>query len=174
MFDFSQSRDDSSNARKRFPLIVVASLVSKAPNLGGLCRTCEIFNAELLLVPNIKIREDPAFLVTSVTADKWMPMQELAPNPAAIIPYITCKKNEGYSILGIEQATTSVSLDVFEFPEKCVLLLGMEKLGIPAIYLPLLDSILEIPQYGVIRSLNVHVSGALVLYSFAKQQQKID
>ncbi|KAI9331622.1 hypothetical protein BDR26DRAFT_870122 [Obelidium mucronatum] len=71
-------------------------------------------------LPNIKIRVDPAFLVTSVTADKWMQMQELAPNPAAIIPYIKRKKNEGCHILGIEQATASVSLDVFEFHEKCV------------------------------------------------------
>ncbi|KAJ3030730.1 UNVERIFIED_CONTAM: Tar (HIV-1) RNA binding protein 1 [Siphonaria sp. JEL0065] len=171
-FDFSQIRS-AADGRKRFPLIVVASLVSKAPNLGGLCRTCEIFNAELLLLPNLKVREDPAFLVTAVTSDKWMPLEELRPDPTTIIPYLTQKKSEGYSILGIEQATTSVSLDSFEFPEKCVLLLGMEKLGIPAVYLPLLDSILEIPQFGVIRSLNVHVSGALVLYSFAKQQARL-
>ncbi|KAJ3065543.1 Tar (HIV-1) RNA binding protein 1 [Podochytrium sp. JEL0797] len=171
-FDFSgpQQRDITTR-RTRFPLIVVASLVSKSPNLGGLCRTCEIFNAELLTVPSLKVKTDPAFLVTSVTAEKWMPMMELPASPAAILPFLLSKKQQGYSILAIEQATNSVSLDTFEFPEKCVLLLGMEKLGVPAVYLPLVDFVIEIPQYGVIRSLNVHVSGALVVYSFARQQQ---
>ncbi|ORY39279.1 hypothetical protein BCR33DRAFT_720118 [Rhizoclosmatium globosum] len=172
-FDFSPSLAREANVRKRFPLIVVASLVSKSPNLGGLCRTCEIFNAEMLVLPTLKVVEDPAFLVTAVTSEKWMPMMEIRPDPSVLLPYLSAKKLEGYSILGIEQATTSVSLDTFEFPQKCVLLLGMEKLGIPAVYMPLLDYILEIPQYGVIRSLNVHVSGALVLANFAKQQKAV-
>ncbi|KAJ3237857.1 Tar (HIV-1) RNA binding protein 1 [Chytriomyces hyalinus] len=169
--DFSQSRNESSSRRIRFPLIVVASLISKAPNLGGLCRTCEIFNAELLLVDNLRVREDPAFLVTAVTSEKWMPIQELRNQGDSVKNYLLAQKRLGYKILGIEQATTSQPLETFEFPEKCVLLLGMEKLGIPAQLMPLLDHVLEIAQFGVIRSLNVHVTGALVLYSFARQQQ---
>jgi tRNA G18 (ribose-2'-O)-methylase SpoU len=34
----------------------------------------------------------------------------------------------------------------------------------------LLDACIEIPQLGKIRSLNVHVSGALVLYEHARQR----
>jgi tRNA guanosine-2'-O-methyltransferase len=34
-------------AKQRNQIIVVATLISKTLNLGGLCRTCEIFNAEL-------------------------------------------------------------------------------------------------------------------------------
>lgn len=40
--------------RIRHPLIVCASYVDKAPNLAGLSRTCEIFNAEKLLIGNKK------------------------------------------------------------------------------------------------------------------------
>lgn len=56
------------------------------------------------------------------------------------------------------------------FPEKCVILLGNEKEGIPGPLLRLLDVCLEIPQVGVIRSLNVHVSGAVTLWEYAKQR----
>jgi tRNA guanosine-2'-O-methyltransferase len=35
--------------------------------------------------------------------------------------------------------------------------------------LQLLDATLEIPQLGVIRSLNVHVSGAIALYEYTRQ-----
>ena len=34
----------------------------------------------------------------------------------------------------------------------------------------MLDATVEIPQLGVIRSLNVHVSGAIALYEYTKQQ----
>ncbi len=84
--------------------------------------------------------------------------------------YLQGKKEEGYALLGIEQVTTSVSLESFKFPKKCVLLLGKEKDGIPTNLLPLLDHVIEIPQFGVIRSLNVHVSGALIMWEYVKQQ----
>ncbi len=41
--------------RKRHDIILVASLIEKMPNLGGLCRTCEIFNVSTLVVPSIKV-----------------------------------------------------------------------------------------------------------------------
>lgn len=34
----------------------------------------------------------------------------------------------------------------------------------------LLDATVEIPQLGLIRSLNVHVSGAIAMYEYTKQQ----
>ena len=35
--------------------------------------------------------------------------------------------------------------------------------------LHLLDATVEIPQMGVVRSLNVHVSGALAVYEYTRQ-----
>ncbi|KAJ3209544.1 Tar (HIV-1) RNA binding protein 1 [Dinochytrium kinnereticum] len=164
--DVSQAREEHLK-KTRNTLIVVATLVSKPPNLGGLCRTCEIFNAELLVLGNIKVKDDPTFQSTSVTADKWMPFLEV--REPDLVSYLLRKKEEGYSILGIEQATTSVSLEKFEFPKQSVLVLGKEREGIPAHIMPVLDYILEIPQLGIIRSLNVHVSGALIIWEYSRQ-----
>ncbi|KAJ3097538.1 Tar (HIV-1) RNA binding protein 1 [Phlyctochytrium planicorne] len=164
--DISQTREEHTK-KERNTLIVVASLISKAPNLGGLCRTCEIFNAELLVVGNMKLKDDPAFMSTAVTSDKWMPMIEV--KEPDLLDYLLKMKREGYSILGIEQATTSIGLEAFEFPKQSVLVLGKEKEGIPATILAVLDHILEIPQFGFIRSLNVHVSGALIIWEYTRQ-----
>jgi tRNA G18 (ribose-2'-O)-methylase SpoU len=57
---------------------------------------------------------------------------------------------------------------VTALPSKCVLLLGKEKEGIPVELLQEIDICLEIPQYGVIRSLNVHVSAALAIWEITK------
>ena len=45
-----------------------------------------------------------------------------------------------------------------------------EKEGIPVDLIGLLDVCVEIPQQGVIRSLNVHVSGALLIWEYRRQQ----
>jgi tRNA guanosine-2'-O-methyltransferase len=79
------------------------------------------------------------------------------------------QKSNGYKILGLEQTANSKMLNEYKFPAKCVMLLGKEKEGIPQEFLALLDECIEIPQFGVIRSLNVHVSGALCLWEYTKQ-----
>ncbi|KAI8384828.1 uncharacterized protein BYT42DRAFT_563768 [Radiomyces spectabilis] len=155
--------------RRRNDLIVVASLVDRIPNLAGLCRTCEIFNASQLVVYSLKVKEDPTFTNISVASEKWMPLAEVA--EADVEAFLKAKKNENYVICGLEQTTNSVTLGEFEFPERCILLLGKERLGIPANLLQLLDQTIEIPQYGITRSLNVHVSGAICIYEYTKQMQ---
>lgn len=52
-----------------------------------------------------------------------------------------------------------------------VLVLGREKEGIPVDIIHILDACVEIPQFGVVRSLNVHVSGAIALWEYTRQQR---
>ena len=47
--------------------IINSTIIVRAPNLGGLARTCEIFGAGKLVLNNKKILEDKDFLSTSVT-----------------------------------------------------------------------------------------------------------
>ena len=69
----------------------------------------------------------------------------------------------------LEQTDNSMDLgESTELPSKCVLLLGREKEGIPVELLQEIDCCVEIPQYGVIRSLNVHVSAALAIWEITK------
>lgn len=51
-----------------------------------------------------------------------------------------------------------------------VLVLGKEKEGMPAQVIQELDVVVEIPQLGIIRSLNVHVSGALLVWEYTRQR----
>jgi tRNA guanosine-2'-O-methyltransferase len=76
--------------------------------------------------------------------------------------------------VGLEQTSSSVSLESYRFPEHqpTVLLLGKEKEGLPIEYIQMVDQCLEIPQLGIIRSLNVHVSAAIAIWEYTKQQQQ--
>ena len=70
----------------------------------------------------------------------------------------------------MEQTSKSVQLHEYDFPQDVVLLLGDEQRGIPVDLLPLVDQCVEVPQFGVTRSLNVHVTGALAIWQFCGQQ----
>lgn len=68
---------------ERMRVIVCASLVDKAPNLAGLTRTAEVFAAEAVVVPDIRVLKAIAFQAVSVTAEKWIPVEECQPRHLA-------------------------------------------------------------------------------------------
>ncbi|KAM7385725.1 hypothetical protein PAMP_001787 [Pampus punctatissimus] len=148
-------------------LLVVASLIDKPTNLGGLCRTCEIFGASALVLDSLRHISDKHFQSLSVSSELWLPLLEV--KPLELTDFLQVKKSEGYCIVGVEQTANSQSLQDYQFPEKTLLLLGNEREGIPANLLQLLDVCVEIPQQGVIRSLNVHVSAALLIWEYTRQ-----
>ena len=57
-------------------MIVVASLIDKAPNLGGLSRTCEILGVGSLVLPSKAVVKDKEFSAVSVTSENWLPLEE--------------------------------------------------------------------------------------------------
>jgi tRNA(Leu) C34 or U34 (ribose-2'-O)-methylase TrmL len=164
-----EEEDESRSAKKRaFPdLILVTSLIDRLPNLGGLCRTCEILGVGKYVLGSKRFADDKEFQNTSVTAEKWVPIEEVP--SSGVSGYIEEKKGEGYTIVAIEQTSESISLEKFLFPRKTVLLLGNERAGIPVDLIRQVDACVEIPQKGLIRSFNVHVTGALVLWEYVKQ-----
>ncbi|XP_034754517.1 probable methyltransferase TARBP1 isoform X1 [Etheostoma cragini] len=148
-------------------LLVVASLIDKPTNLGGLCRTCEIFGASTLVLDSLRHISDKHFQSLSVSSELWLPLLEV--KPMELTDFLQVKKSEGYCIVGVEQTANSQSLQDYQFPEKTLLLLGNEREGIPANLLQMFDVCVEIPQQGVTRSLNVHVSAALLIWEYTRQ-----
>ncbi|XP_067901542.1 probable methyltransferase TARBP1 isoform X3 [Heterodontus francisci] len=163
-----QERTTKYGKSSNSSLIIVASLIDKPTNLGGLCRTSEIFGASALVVNNVHCVNDKQFQALSVSAEQWLPVIEV--RPAQLVEYLQQKKTEGHTIIGVEQTANSHNLAQYSFPEKTLLLLGNEREGIPANLIQHLDVCVEIPQCGIIRSLNVHVSGALLMWEYLRQQ----
>jgi tRNA guanosine-2'-O-methyltransferase len=107
------------------------------------------------------------YSAVAVTADKWIRTEEV---PADTLPaWLSFMREQGYALVGLEQTHNSVSLSSCHFPRRCVLLLGNELRGVPPPLVALLDLVVEIPQRGTIRSLNVHVSASLVIAQYCAQ-----
>ena len=167
---FHKQKFYNAAGKKKQQLIVCATLIDKVPNLAGLARTCEIFSAQSLVIPNLQVRKQDDFKSISASANDWIEMEECKEDD--LLCWLYKKKSAGYSIVGVEQTASSKCLTNMEFPEKCVLLLGKEKEGIPIQFLSAVDQCIEIPQLGITRSLNVHVSGAISIWEYTKQMMK--
>ena len=87
-------------------------------------------------------------------------------DPIEAIEYV--RKN-GYSPIALEIAENSEFLNTFSFPQKVALIVGSEKDGLPKSFLTLCDSIVTIPQYSSVGSLNVAVSASIVMYELMKK-----
>ncbi|XP_054715433.1 probable methyltransferase TARBP1 [Uloborus diversus] len=156
-----------SNRNTEEGLIVIASLIDRIPNLGGLCRTCEIFGVKEFVIGCMKYVEDKQFQNLAVSADKWVLIKEI--KSYHLKEYLMSLKEKGYTLIGVEQTDNSRKLTKYAFPKNSALLLGHEKEGLPVDLIQMLDVCVEIPQHGVIRSLNVHVSGAILIWEYARQ-----
>lgn len=162
-------------------IIVIGSLLDKLPNLAGLARTCEIFSVKTLYVPDLLALSSPDFLNIAVTAEKWLDIRQLAIKD--ISQFLEAIKKEGtfglykfalicflgFTVMALEQASNSVPLQSYNFPKRTCIVLGNERTGIPAEVLHLVDDCVEIPQFGRVRSLNVHVSGSLAIWKAREQ-----
>ncbi|EWC48557.1 hypothetical protein DRE_01779 [Drechslerella stenobrocha 248] len=159
-----------ADRRQCHEIEVVASLVDNHYNLGGVCRVSELSGVSKLYLGNkattLKSRE---FTSLSVSSETWLPIEEV--KRADVSQLLARKRQEGYSIVGIEQTDRSVILGSkdFEFPKKTVLVIGAEKTGIPPDLLAEMDICVEVKQFGETRSMNVQTAAAVVLYEYVRQ-----
>ena len=84
-------------------------------------------------------------------------------------PVLERLKADGYTLVGLEQATNSQSLYEFRFRPRTVLVIGHERLGITADVLRLLDHVVEIPVYGLPHALNAATATSIALYEYCRQ-----
>jgi tRNA G18 (ribose-2'-O)-methylase SpoU len=84
-------------------------------------------------------------------------------------PVLKRLKEEGYPILGLEQASNSVSIFEFRFPRKAVLVIGNERTGIEDELLRLVDTTIEIPVYGLPYAHNAATATSMALYEYCRQ-----
>ena len=84
-------------------------------------------------------------------------------------PVLRELKQEGFTLVGLEQTTGSKNIHEFQFPRKTALVLGNERLGLSDEELRLVDVCVEIPVWGMPHAYNVATSAAMALYEYCRQ-----
>ena len=84
-------------------------------------------------------------------------------------PVLKSFSTDGFTLVGLEQATESRCLYDYPFLRRSVLVIGNERSGLSEEVLQLLDSVVEIPVYGMPHSFNVATATAIALYEYCRQ-----
>jgi len=153
------------NDLDKIPLVCVLDNIRSQHNIGSIFRTSDAFRlSELFLCgitatpPNREINKSALGATESV---KWRYF-------ADVVAAIDELKSEGYTIIAIEQAVGSKTLQEFvpEKNSKIALVFGNEVTGVSDEVMQKVDVCLEIPQFGTKHSFNVSVTAGIVLYHF--------
>lgn len=146
-------------------LVVVLDNIRSAHNVGSIFRSSDAFKVDKVYLCGISAVPPSAEIhKTALGAEDSVPWEHCAET----LQVVQWLREEGYTIISIEQTSDSVMLDKFEKAEneKYAIILGNEVDGVDQAVVDASDFSIEIPQYGTKHSLNVSVAAGIVIWSF--------
>ena len=150
---------------EKMPVVVVLDNVRSMQNVGAFFRTGDAFAVEKIILCGITATP-PARDIhkTALGAEMTVTWSYCEQTAEAV----TRLKEEGYRVLAVEQVEGAVMLNDFRAEEgvKYALVFGNEVAGVDQAVVDLSDGAIEIPQVGTKHSINVSVSGGVVLWNF--------
>lgn len=162
---------------KRRPIYLILDNVLDTYNIGGLFRLADAVGAEKVILcgesetpPSSRIHK------AAVGTEEWVPWQYYSTAAEAVEKLKI--QNPNVKIIAVEQSEKSIPYtqipdSKFQIQRSPVaIIVGHETEGVSKKALDMADMIVEIPLYGVNKSLNVIVSAAIVLYEIIEVEDK--
>lgn len=159
---------DEFKQADKLPVCIVLDNIRSLHNVGSAFRTGDAFTVEKIYLTGITgtppHREIQKTALGATESVAWVYQENVE-------TAINQLKQEGYTIVIVEQTTASVPLHQFvpKQDEKYALVFGNEVNGVSDEVIPLGDLALEIPQQGTKHSLNVSVCMGIVIWEVFKQ-----
>lgn len=153
----------------KIPVIIVLDNVRSMENVGSFFRTADAFRIESIYLCGITARPPHREIhKTALGADESVDWKYFETTAEA------CEhlKASGYRIFAVEQVEGSIMLNDFRTPEKSAYIFGNEVDGVDDEALKYCEQAIEIPQEGTKHSLNVSVSGGIVMYHLFENLKK--
>lgn len=162
--DLKRATVDEFKKQEKLPVTVILDSVRSMHNVGSIFRTSDGFAVEKIYLCGITAqpphREIEKTALGATQSIDWTYFKN-------ITEAIKQLKAEGYEIIAIEQASSSIMLNEFEPAQrKYALIFGNEVNGVSEEAMQLIDQCIEIPQFGTKHSFNIVVSAGIVLWDF--------
>lgn len=146
---------------KRNPIFLILENVYDTYNVGGLFRLADAIVAEkIYLCGQTEVPPNPKIKKASIGTYKIVPWEYKATAKEAIEEV----RSSSINIVAVEQSEKAVDYTKADYSLPLALVLGNETSGVTAETLDLVDQVVEIPMWGINKSLNVIVSAAIVSY----------
>lgn len=150
------------------PFIVVLDNVRSLHNVGSIFRTADAFLTESVYLCGITSSPPhPEIHKTALGAEDTVDWKHYEDTHEAI----RFLKSDGYIVYAIEQAEGSIHLPELEIASdsKVAVVFGNEVKGVQQSVIDMCDGCIEIPQYGTKHSLNVSVTGGIIIWEVFKR-----
>lgn len=148
------------------PLVVVLDGVTDVRNFGAIARTCECAGVNCIVIPernSVSVNADA--VKTSAGALNYLPVCRER-NLVKAVHYL---RDSGFKVMGASEKT-DLNYTKADFTGPVAIVLGAEDTGISTDVLKLCDTLVAIPEFGQINSLNVSVAGGIMIYEVVRQR----
>lgn len=148
---------------KKNPIYIICDSVLDTYNVGAIFRLADAAAvSKVYLCGQTETPPNPKIKKASVSTWKWVDWEYCSTALEAVEKVKFQRTN--VKVVAVEQDKKSIPLKDFkpEFP--VAIIVGNESFGLPKEVLEVCDEIVELPMFGVNKSLNVMVSCGIVLY----------
>lgn len=150
---------------KRNPIYLILENVYDTYNIGGLFRLADALAVEkIYLCGEMEIPPHHKIAKASVGTYKIVPWVYKETAKEAIEELKQLSEDKRPQILAVEQSSNSIPYTQAGITFPVALLVGNETYGVLEETMEMVDTIVEIPMWGINKSLNVIVSAAIVAY----------
>ena len=134
-------------------------------NASAIMRHCEAFGVQQIHTVEDRCRFDPSVNIVRGT-QKWVDVEHHATTADAL----AALRSEGYRIVATTPHRCSSTPETFDVTKgKFALVFGTEHAGISDEVIAAADDFLMIPMCGMVESLNVSASAAILIYMLAER-----
>jgi len=154
-------------ARDKTPVVLILDNVRSALNVGSAFRTADAFALEKVYLCGITAQPPHReILKTAIGATESIAWS----HHKSVVELAQQLQVDGYHLAAVEQAEGSVMLQEFTPPQgqKLALIFGNEVSGVSNELMPIIDSCIEVPQFGTKHSLNISVCIGVVVWEVFK------
>ena len=140
-------------------------------NASAIMRHCEAFGIQQIHTVEDRCRFDPSVNIVRGT-QKWVDVEHHDTTKEAL----EALKSDGYRIVATTPHRCSVTPETFDVTKgKFALVFGTEHAGISDEVIEAADDFLMIPMCGMVESLNVSASAAILIYMLSQRiRQQVD
>ena len=157
-----------ASSMKKNPITIILDNVLDTYNVGSIFRLADAVAAEKVIIcgetltpPNSRIKK------ASINTWQWVDWSYAPSAKQAIIELKT--QNSMAKIIAVEQDKRSKPFYQVKYDLPLAIVVGNETYGVSKEVLDMADTIVELPMWGINKSLNVMVSLGIVLYEIMEQ-----
>lgn len=154
-----------SAKKKTAPFIIVCDEIEDPHNLGAIIRTAETSGADGVIIPKRRSASlNYTVGKTSAGAASYVPVARVSNIPSTL----DMLKKNGIWVFGTDASGDNYTTADFKVP--VALVIGSEGFGMGRLVREKCDSLLKLPMYGKITSLNASVAAGIFMYEVIRQR----